>query len=213
MQFHHFVSRRLPLGVLLFTGIAGPTQAATLSFGGSLVQDDSVGTFSFTLSDPGTVTLRTFSYAGGTSGNGAVISPGGFDLGLSLFDGGGNLLLNQEDATPECDGVASDPVTNECFDSLLVTALAAGDYLVAITQFDNRAMGPSFANGFSQTGANFTAIFGCVNGQFCDVDADSRTAAWAADVSGVTVVPAPAAGWLLGSAIGFIGVARGRRAT
>ena len=109
----------------------------------------------------------------------------------------GLLLLSQDDATPECDGVANDPVTNDCFDVRVVTNLPAGDYLVAVTQFNNAALGPDFAAGFSATGAAFTSVFGCSAGQFCDVSADSRTSFWAVDISGdaVTVVPVPG-GWL-----------------
>lgn len=178
---------------------AAPGHAATISATGNLAQDDSVATFTFTLSAADNVTLRTFSYAGGTNGAGTAISAGGFDPTLALFDDAGNLLMSQDDATPECSGVDSDPVTSECFDVLLTTSLAAGSYLVAITQFDNHALGPTWADGFSQSGANFTAIFGCAAGQFCDVDTDSRTSFWAADVSSaslVAAVPIPSMIWI-----------------
>ncbi|MCK6370905.1 MAG: DVUA0089 family protein [Gammaproteobacteria bacterium] len=131
---------------------AAPGHAATISATGNLAQDDSVATFTFTLSAADNVTLRTFSYAGGTNGAGTAISAGGFDPTLALFDDAGNLLMSQDDATPECSGVDSDPVTSECFDVLLTTSLAAGSYLVAITQFDNHALGPTWADGFSQSG-------------------------------------------------------------
>jgi len=191
-------------------GVTAPAGAASLSFTGNLAQDDSVATFAFAVSAPGQVTLRSFSYAGGVNGAGAAIAAGGFDPGVALFDAAGLLVLSQDDATPECDGVPNDPVTNDCFDVRVVTNLAAGDYLVAVTQFDNAALGPDLAAGFSRTGANFTSVFGCSAGQFCDVSAESRTSFWAVDVSGdsVAVVPAPAVGWLLGGVVAALGLVR-----
>lgn len=206
----HQLRRSFACGLLL-AALSAPAAAASLSFSGNLAQDDSIATFGFVLGSPGSVTLQTFSYSGGTNAQGAVISPGGFDPVVSLFDSLGNLVLTQDDAVPECNGVASDPVTSECFDILAVATLPAGSYLVAITQFDNQPIGPDFASGFRQSGANFTAIFECDSGQFCDVDADSRTSFWAADVSGAAVVPAPAAGGLLSLAVGVLAAARWRR--
>lgn len=203
-------------GACLAAGLAAslPSAAASLSFTGNLAQDDSVALLGFTVAAPGSVVLRSFSYAGGVNGAGAAIVAGGFDPTIALFAADGLLVLTQDDATPECDGVANDPVTNDCFDFNIVTELAAGNYLVAVTQFDNAALGPDLAAGFSQSGASFTAVFGCVAGQFCDVSAESRTSFWAVDVSGASVqaaVPAPAAGLLLGTALAGLGLARGRR--
>lgn len=209
------ILRNFPAAVALagLLGLAPLAGATTLSFSGSLAQDDAVATFTFAVTAPGTVTIRSFSYAGGVNGAGNLIPAGGFDPGIALFSTGGTLLLTQDDATPECDGVPNDPLTNDCFDVRAVTVLAAGDYLVAVTQFNNEALGPDFAAGFSKAGANFTNAFGCSAGQFCDVSAENRTAFWAIDVSGeaVTAVPAPAAGWLLGSALAGAGLLRRRR--
>jgi hypothetical protein len=204
-------------GFCLTLGLTGslPSAAASLGFTGNLAQDDSVALFGFAVAAPGSVTLRSFSYAGGINGAGATIAAGGFDPTVSLFDAGGLLLLAQDDATPECDGVANDPVTNDCFDINIVTDLAAGNYLVAVTQFNNAALGPDLAAGFSKSGASFTAEFGCAAGQFCDVSAESRTSFWAVDVSGdnvQAVVPAPATGLLLGTALAGLRVTRRWRA-
>jgi hypothetical protein len=202
-------------GFCLTAAASLPSAAASLSFTGNLAQDDSVALFGFTVAAPGSVTLRSLSYAGGVNGAGAIIAAGGFDPAVSLFDAGGLLIQTQDDATPECDGVANDPVTNDCFDINIVTGLAAGDYLVAVTQFNNAALGPDLAAGFSKSGASFTAVFGCVAGQFCDVSAESRSSFWAVDVSGdsvQTVVPAPGAGLLLGTALAGLRMARRWRA-
>jgi len=209
MRFTTFPAALALTGLLGFTATAG---AATLSFTGNLTRDDDVATFGFVVTAAGTVTLRSFSYAGGTNGAGAAVPAGGFDPGIALFDAAGLLLLTQDDATPECNGVPNDPLTNDCFDVNVVTELAAGNYLVAITQFNNEPLGPDLAAGFSKSGADFTSVFGCSAGQFCDVSAESRTSFWAVDVSGdgVAVVPAPAAGWLLGWALAGVGLLRRR---
>ncbi len=108
--------------------------AAALSFTGMLDADDAVQTFTFTLSAPGSVTIQTWSYAGGSNAAGTLIPQGGFDPGIALFDELGSLLVSQDDAAPG--DVPADPLTNEQFDVYLVTALAAGTYSIAITQFD-----------------------------------------------------------------------------
>jgi hypothetical protein len=182
---------------LLGSGLA-PAQAATVSYTGTFLQDDDNQAFAFSVAAPGTVILRTFGYAGGTNGAGSVIAAGGFDPTISLFDSTGALLLFQDDDTPECNVVAADPVTGECFDVYLSTNLPAGGYLAVITQFDNYANGPNLSDGFTQDGAgNFTAAFGCEPGIFCDVDADARTGAFALDITTPNaVIPVPAAAWL-----------------
>lgn len=188
-----------------------PSHAATLSYTGNFLQDDDVQSFAFSVSAPGTVTLQTFGYAGGTNGAGSLIGSGGFDPTISLFDSSGVLLLYQDDDTPECNVVAADPVTGECFDVYLTTTLAVGSYLAVITQFDNYANGPNLSDGFTQDGAgNFTAAFGCEPGIFCDVDADARTGAFALDITTPSaVVPVPAAAWLFAG--GIAALARLRR--
>ncbi len=206
--------RQIFLVTVCLLGMAGaPVQAATVSYTGSFLQDDNVQSFAFSLAAPGLVTLQTFSYSGGTNGAGAVITAGGFDPTVTLFTTSGTLLLFQDDATPECNVVAADPVTGECFDVYLTTSLGAGSYLAVLTQFDNHAIGPNLSNGFTQSGAgNFTAIFGCAPGIFCDVDADARTGAFALDITTPNaVVPVPAAAWLFAG--GLAALTRFRRRT
>jgi hypothetical protein len=47
-----------------------------------------------TVAASSTVQAITFSYGGGTNGNGMAIAPGGFEPYLSLFDASGNLLAS-----------------------------------------------------------------------------------------------------------------------
>src|SRR6202051_258697 len=82
---------------------------ADFSFIGAFAQDDERRQFTFTLSQPGNVLIRTWSYAGGANSTGARIEAGGFDPSLSLFDSTGLLLAANRDGG--CSKVAADPVT------------------------------------------------------------------------------------------------------
>jgi len=114
-------------------GVTGTASATALSFQGTFQGDDQLGIFGFVAGSTSAV-LRTWGFAGGTNANGEVISPGGFDPGLSLF--GPDLLLQA--STPllatNNDGGASvpaDPSSGEHFDSFIDTS--AAPTLVALT--------------------------------------------------------------------------------
>src|SRR5438094_440923 len=74
--------------ILLFSRVS---TAANFSFIGAFVQDDDRQNFTFT-SPSGSVTIRTWSYAGGTNAAGSVVAAGGFDPVLSVFDSTGGLI-------------------------------------------------------------------------------------------------------------------------
>jgi hypothetical protein len=164
--------------------------STSVSFTGNLANDDDVQLFNFTINSESDVTLRTWSYAGGVNANGDLISSGGVDPVLALFDGAGNFLDENDDG----DGVATDPTTGSAYDTLLSTILSAGNYTVAVMQYDNTAAGATLAEGFGSSG---------------QTGFDGRTSFWAFDVSGVdtaSVVPVPSAVWLFGPGlIGLIG--------
>ncbi|MBX2863706.1 MAG: DVUA0089 family protein [Leptolyngbyaceae cyanobacterium MAG.088] len=159
--------------------------AVDLSFRGTFAQDDDVHLFNFSVGATSTVTLRTYSYAGGTQADGTVINAGGFDPILSLFNGNGILIgLGDDDLSGT---VAADLTTGQAYDSLLEISLDAGDYTVALTQYDNFSNTTNLADGFSQTGnGNFTSDFvNCTTqSSFCDFTGDIRTNFWAFDVLG-----------------------------
>jgi hypothetical protein len=158
--------------------------ASDFSFTGTFNQDDDVQLFNFTVAAASNVTLLTQSYAGGTQADGNVVSAGGFDPILAVFDSTGLLIGSNDDGSfPD---VGIDPVTGVEFDTFLQLALGIGDYTVAVSQFNNFANGPNLSDGFLQTGnGSFTAGSGCSNGQFCDVTGDNRTNAWAFDILNV----------------------------
>lgn len=179
------------LAVAAGLAISSPAYAAVqdFSFTGSFTGDADVQQFNFAIGASSDVTLRSYSYAGGTMADGTVISAGGFDPILALWDSAGNLVGEFDDGPG---AVGTDPVTGAAFDTnLLLTGLAPGSYTATIAQYDNFAAGTNLSDGFLRSDPSFTAVFGCSNGQFCDVAADNRTSFWAFDVLGVDTAVAP----------------------
>ena len=181
-----------PLSVLigvitgaLVTTMGSAAFAADFSLRGSFAQDDDVKLFDFSVDIESTVTLRTYSYAGGTQADGTVVAAGGFDPVLTLYDGNGQFVASNDD---DAFGVtAEDPSTGQRYDSLLEMVLAAGNYTVALTQFGNFTNTVNLADGFRQEGnGNYTSNFSrCADGPFCDFTGDLRTNQWAFDALGV----------------------------
>ncbi len=145
--------------------------AADFSYTGNFAGDDDVQLFNFTVGATSTVTLVTHSYAGGTMADGTVIPAGGFDPILALFDGAGELIDQNDDGA----GVPADPITDNEWDTLLVAVLAPGNYTVAVTQYDNYAIGPNLSNGFN----------GSDTLDFEDASGDFRNNFWAFDILNV----------------------------
>lgn len=180
-----FAIKALSLGVLA----ASLASAANFSFTGSLTRDDEVQLFNFTVGSTSTVTLRTWSYAGGVNAAGTTIARGGFDPILALFNGSGALINQNDDGGSN---VPADSVTGAEFDTYLQSSLTPGTYTVSVMQYDNFANGPNLSNGFAVTNdPTFTSSFGCSNGRLCDVNADNRTSAWAFDILGVDAASVP----------------------
>lgn len=210
--------KKTVLAALLVTAAFSAQAATDFSFRGDFTGDADVLQFVFSVGDTSTVTLRSYSYAGGTQADGTVIAAGGFDPILALWDGAGNLIQQYDDG-PE--PVPADPVTGREYDTnLIISNLLAGSYTATIAEFNNFAAGTKLSDGFSQTSSTFTSTYGCSNGQFCDVGGNNRTSAWAFDVLGVedvvvvdpNVVPLPATLPLMLAAVaGFSMVARRRK--
>ncbi|MEO0375052.1 MAG: DVUA0089 family protein [Cyanobacteria bacterium P01_A01_bin.17] len=203
----------LTASIALSSGIVlasiGQARAISLSFSGSLATDDDVSLFNFTVSDRSQVTIETLSYGGGTLNDGTELDAGGFDPILSLFDSSGSFINFNDDS-----GFGQpDPVTGGASDAGLRPILDPGNYTVAITQFGNffnfsPSLTGNLSDGFSQQGQpNFTSIFGCDAGQFCDTNADSRTNKWVTKVQ----VPEPSSIMASGLLLGLILAARKKR--
>jgi hypothetical protein len=207
MKCNHFLYATL---LLISLALASPIRANTLSYQGNFPSDDFVQTFNFNLASAGAVTLQTFGYAGGINGAGKTIAAGGFDPVITLFDGAGNFLTSNNDGA--CGQVGTDATTLNCFDSYLSLTLGAGSYSLALTENDNLAAGPTFADGFTQAGnGNFTcAEFMGTPGGFCDASPSQRNSAWALDVTtpATAPVPEPSTYALLLSGIGVFFITR-----
>src|SRR6266436_6608703 len=115
---------------------AGQAFGASFSFTGTFATDDQLTQFTFNLSGTSAVTLRTWSYAGGTNQASMVIPRGGFDPWLSLYNGAGTLLQSVDNGT--CVQVGTDSVTGACFDSFISQSLGAGMYTLILSQSDNQ---------------------------------------------------------------------------
>ncbi|MGB5324518.1 MAG: DVUA0089 family protein [Pseudomonadales bacterium] len=206
------------------TFFSSAAAAGNFSFTGSFNQDDEIQLINFVLTAPTTVTLRSYSYGGGTQADGNIVVAGGFDPVLAVFDFQGDFVVQQEDAP--IGTVTPDPNGNE-WDVYLQLALPAGEYFLAITQYDNLTEGNfpggNFSNGFDRQGTgNFTGtVFNCSNLMFCDFDDNNRTSQWAFDILGADlaststiVVPTNVPFlpiWAMGAlALALVGIRRAR---
>ncbi len=219
------MKKLLTTAAFLLAG-ASAAQAASFSFTGSFDADDDVQFFDFNVTSTSDVVLRTYSYAGGTNAAGEDIARGGFDPILALFDSAGDFLDDNDDGSSSL--VGTDAVTGSSYDTYLSISLDPGAYTVAVSQYNNRA-GATADAAFSLTG-NFTAD-DCPGGvgEFCDVDGDVRTSAWAFDVLNVdaatavgvtppptttppvSAVPLPASSLMLLAGLAGLGVAARRK--
>ena len=197
--------------LMLFS--AAPSNAATFSFNGTFSGDADVQLFSFTVGAGANVTLSTTSYAAG-----------GFDPYISLYDSTGALIFQIDDGSPN-----SDPGNGNAYDSFVtfppgdgsLSILTAGTYTLALTQSPNLPFGSVLSDGFffDPSETNFTAIYLCQNGQFCDQNGNDRGNGWALVIDGVdsaaqaglAQTPLPAALPLFATGLGVLGFTAYRR--
>jgi hypothetical protein len=195
-------------------------RAANFSFTGSFSNDTDLQFFSFTLVNPTPgVTLRTWSYAGGTNAAGQLIPSGGFEPYLNLYLSDGTQM--NPGPAGSCGGpggLLPDPITGAC-DVYYPTTMsfpggiwAAGDYIAVLSSFANPGIGNLSDGFFAEQVLGFTppANFTCLEGSpgyqgspptvptdqaFCDqnVPGVQRTGFWALDILNVDNATGPVA--------------------
>lgn len=118
----------------------------------------------FHVSTTSTMEAITFSYGGGTNGNGAVIAEGGFEPYLSLFDAAGNFLASTFYGTTCPAGANTNTVSGFCYDVALDGGtLGPGDYQVAISAFENMSYAENLGTGTLSDG--FTGLGNLADGE------------------------------------------------
>lgn len=168
------------LGCLL--GFAASASAGPI-FSGNFTSDDNVVFFHYQVQNTALVDVFTTSYAGG-----------GFSPILTLFGANGEFLFDNAGYPTDTDAALS------------WNSVAGMEYIIALTQYDNYAIGPTLADGFRQQGmGNYTAeppfnptIPG---GSFLLPGPTQRSSAWSVSfesneptlsVSGPSAIPEPA---------------------
>jgi hypothetical protein len=179
-----------------------PAFAGSLSVAGDLdpLNDSDVALISFTLAMPAAVDIQTWGYGGtadapsGTNAAGSVVTAGGFDPYVSLFDGlgaGGVFRLSNDDGA--CPVGHAAPA---CHDSSVhLGSLPAGSYTLAVSVFLNMSFAENFGGG--TLGDGFIGL-----GNYYDADSNSlRSSHYAVDISSLGIqssVPEPASLMLIG---------------
>lgn len=206
----------ISLAALLVTAAnSGQASTQNFSFTGTFSGDADVYSVDFSFRQTSTVTLISYSYAGGTMADGTAIAAGGFDPILAIWDRAGDLWEENDDG-PEL--LPADPVTGYTLDThMILIKLPGGSYTVTIAQSPNVAAGNNLSQGFTQTDPFATAAYGCSNRQFCDITSDNRTSFWAFDMlglksPGVPSIPVPATFPLVVAGLGALRLVSRRKA-
>ena len=218
------MKNRLPWLLVLGTlGVATLPAQTNFSFQGTFLTDDQVQLFDFTLTSPETVTFQTWGYGGGTNAAGAIIQPDGFESLLTWFTGSNGAYIN-DSSSNSCGSANS--YQGACLDAYGQVPLAAGSYVLALTQSGNSANCPDgfagdLACGFSQQGngdytPGTTGDPGCTS--FCGTFGTQEDGNWAVDIlnvgsaSAVSATPEPGTILLAGCGLALIGLAKRRMA-
>lgn len=164
------------------------------------------------------VQFRTWSYAGGTMGDGTEVPAGGFDPVMEIFGPGGDRYSDYafHSAYDDEGSAPADLATRLALDlDVTVSGLPEGTYVARVMQHDNKNNSGDL-NTRTETYRFFTAKFGCSNGQFCDPGGNNRTSNLAFEVLGAKsarVVPLPAGLPLMLTGLASLGfLARRRKA-
>ena len=205
---------RLLQGLLLSFLASGTALRADTLFQGIFSADNQVALFDFTVNSPETITIETYSYAGGTAGA-TTVPAGGFAPAAFLFDNLGDVFLL---TSGTCGQVNQDPTTLNCDDLFYQDVLGPGTFTLALAVDDNRPFDSFVADGFIRDGnPGFTCQEAGTSGNFCDVTTalgTSRTGAYALSITGAdsaSQLPEPGSIVLVLGGIAFFALLRRSR--
>ncbi|MDP3334147.1 MAG: DVUA0089 family protein [Methylococcaceae bacterium] len=178
--------------ILFFAALStGAANAAvtTHQFTGNFNTGNDVFTYAFTITEDTLATFETFGYAGGTLANGTPVADGGFDPTLTLFGSTFETPVISDGGDAVGDDRKS-AISDYGWDDLITLTLAPGNYIIAVTQFDNN---------WNTTINSWTNL---AVDTFIDSGNSQRTDAYALQVTlAPAPVPVPAAMWLFGSGL------------
>jgi hypothetical protein len=218
--------------VLLFPAAAAFADT-TQSFTGTLATSQTTFETTLTLTSASDVTLQTYGFGGGTNAKGTVITAGGTDPFVAIFDGTGSGATILTDGSGNAFGTSldlgdygsfvgcgpantvSDFGDTTCGDvTMTLDGLAAGTYTIVLSDgqyianavFDNGTLGEGFADF---TGGVFCNTVDTTTGTACP----NTSGAYALDVTVTSQsAPAPEPGTLvlLGTALAALAWKRRR---
>jgi hypothetical protein len=149
------------------------------------------GTFNVPVSS--LMTAVSFSYGGGTNGNGTAITRNGFEPYLSLFDASGSFLASTFFGTTCPAGANTNTDTLQCFDVQLAGGvLGSGNYSIVISAFENMSFAEN--GGFGALADGFTGLGNLASGEDLHFAFDVI-------LQDASPVPEPASVGLVGGAI------------
>jgi hypothetical protein len=185
--------------------VSADATLANFSFTGSFANDSDVQFFDFSIAaDSSTVLIDTLSLNGGTNVASQVITGGGFNPYLSLWEqSSGNWVFGTGDKDITHEAVISNA------SSYPYGTLLAGNYILALSQYDNVAAGPNLSEGFAADlgQASFAGTPFTLNG-------GGGSGHWALDINNVDsaslrAVPLPGAiGFMVSGLLGMAALIR-----
>lgn len=134
---------------------SGVIDYGSATYSGTIASDDELNLFTLHLTTLTDVNIQTNSFATSDPGNGIL---GGFSPALTLFSADGTFLaFNNGGELGACGLRATDAASGYCLDAFISLTLESGDYLLALSEDPNLALG-NYSDGFKFDGqGNFTA--------------------------------------------------------